>query len=93
MRRAMRFAALALAGVGTIGGAAPAGAECIEVTFEVHWWDEPDTYPLGQRDTCITETPWNQFQDVSWGADIESAEQVVPYTPQGVWLQVWFVGP
>ncbi len=91
--RAWRWAAVALAGAGMVGGAAPAAAECITVTFELHWWEEPDTYPLGQRDTCVTDTQWNKFQDIGWGADLDSEDQVLPYTPQGAWLQVWITGP
>lgn len=89
MRIGRWLLALALAGVGMIGGAAPARAECVMVTFEVHWWNQPDTYPLGQRDTCVTQTPWNQSQDVrdSWNGDHE----VVPGAPRGYWLQVWLV--
>jgi hypothetical protein len=83
--------ALVLAGVGTVGGAAPAGAECVMVTVEVHWWDEPDTYPLGQRDTCVTETPWNQFHEEHLGDDLHT--QVYPGTPEGFFVQVRLAGP
>lgn len=86
-----RLAALAVAGLGTVTGIAPASAECLTVTFEVHWWNAPDTYPLGQRDTCVTDTPWNKFHEEHVQED--HYPELVPGMPRGFFLQVWFVGP
>ncbi len=89
--RTRGLAAVVLAGVGMVAGTTPASAECMTVTFEVHWWHGPDTYPLGQRDTCVTDTPWNQFDEEHIGADLHA--QVAGGTPEGFWFQVWLVAP
>lgn len=91
MRIGRWLLALALAGVGMIGGAAPARAECVMVTFEVHWWDQPDTYPLGQRDTCVTQTQWAQTDKTQAGHNEQ--EEHVPGMPRGFLLQVWLTEP
>ena len=83
-------AALVLAGVGTAAAAPPARAECVEVTLEVHREGRPHWYPLGGPAHCVTDTPWNQGQDVTWGA---GQEGLPPCTPKGFWLQVWTTGP
>lgn len=88
--RLLVLTALVVAGVGTVSTAGPASAECIEVTLEVHRERQPHWYPLGGPDRCMTGTPWNQGQDVTFGSDTEG---LPPGTPKGLWLQVWTTGP
>lgn len=90
MRIGRWLLALALAGVGMIGGAAPARAECVMVTFEVHWWNQPDTYPLGQRDTCVTQTQWGSYSNTD--ADHNEPQEHVPGI-RGFFFNVGLVAP
>lgn len=66
---------------------APARAECVEVTLEVYWWDQPPSYPLGARDTCVTQTPWAQTDETH--SHHEEDSPIAPTIPRGYWLQVW----
>lgn len=88
--RTRALAAAAAAATGLLG-VAPAHAECLEVTFEVYWWDRPPSYPLGARDKCVTNTPWAQTDETHSGH--QEHAPVVPTAPRGYWLQVWIPLP
>jgi hypothetical protein len=88
--RALLFGALVVAGVGMVTAAGPANAECIEVTLEVQRENAPSWYPLGGPASCVTNTPWNQSDEVHWTADNSPMPSGMP---KGVWLQVWMVTP
>jgi hypothetical protein len=84
--RTRALAAMTVAATGILG-AGPAHAECLEVTFEVQWWDRPPSYPLGAQDKCVTDTPWAQTDETHSGH--QEHTPIAPTAPRGYWLQIW----
>lgn len=93
MKLRFRGSALLLA-IGLFGAATPARSDCLTATVELYWWgSSPDTYPLGERDKCVTDTPLDQAQPFWVGDEFDGEEPVHPGTPKGVFVQVWVPVP